>query len=60
MKFKIPGVPAGQYTATFDSIEETTHPEYGEGLIWKFLIHGGQYDGQYVQQVTGRTGRGRG
>ena len=53
MKLKIQGVPAGQYTAAFDAIEETNHPEYGEGLIWKFLIHGGQYDGQIAQRVTG-------
>ena len=53
MLLRVPGVPAGQYTATFSAIEKSKHVEYGEGLIWKFVIHGGQYDGQTAQRMTG-------
>lgn len=53
MKLKIQGVPAGQYTALFNGVEQTSHPEYGEGLIWRFVVSGGQFDGQIAQRVTG-------
>ncbi len=46
-------IPANQYLTEFVSVDETDHPEYGPGLIWNFMVVGGNYDGQLASRTTG-------
>lgn len=55
MKLKMQGLPLGSYTAEFNEIEQTNHPEYGDGLAWKFTVRGGQFNGQQASRITGTT-----
>ena len=48
-------VPVGQYSVEFLETEHMSHPEYGDGLAWRFIIVGGKYDGQIVSRATGDT-----
>lgn len=49
-------IPAGVYDAIFEGIEQTEHPEYGDGLCWSWTITRGQYKGQQVFRTTKTVG----
>jgi hypothetical protein len=44
-------LPPGMFPTVLKNFEETTHPEFGEGILIRFEITGGQHAGQ-VSGVT--------
>mgnify|MGYP001603931954 CR=1 FL=1 len=48
-------LPPGIYQAKLESITDTEepHPEYGMGLIWKFVVDSGSHLGEDVERLTG-------
>ena len=46
------GVPPGQYEGDFVGVTLTDHDQYGPGLIWRWLVAGGEFDGQEVTRTT--------
>lgn len=52
MTIKDPSVPAGVYVTEFDGVEETTHEQYGDGLLWKFDVVKGRFKGRTVFRTT--------
>jgi hypothetical protein len=56
MKLTCPGVPEGAYTLEFLGIEEQPENEergFAAGLCWRFVVVGGNFDGQVVTRITG-------
>jgi hypothetical protein len=45
-------VPVGKFRARFLEVEDTTHPEFGAGVAWKFKILDGPQKGQVTSRVT--------
>jgi hypothetical protein len=45
--------PVGLYRAEFVGVEKTDHPQYGEGVIFKFKVVAGEHAGK----VASRTGK---
>ena len=50
------GVPSGSYNATFAGIEPySEHSEqYGEGVLLKFKISGGEHDGEEASRICSK------
>lgn len=46
------GPPAGNYRATFEGVEQTTHEEYGDGLRWKWKVVDGPQAGVVATRTT--------
>jgi len=46
------GPPAGNYRATFEGVEQTTHEEYGDGLRWKWKVTDGPQSGVIATRTT--------
>ncbi|MFM9057536.1 MAG: hypothetical protein ACKOSQ_00140 [Planctomycetaceae bacterium] len=46
------GPPAGNYRATFEGVEQTTHEEYGAGLRWKWKVVDGPQAGVIASRTT--------
>lgn len=58
MKFRVKqsgGPPPGIYRATFQTVEDTEHPEFGAGLKFDFLIEEGDCAGQHATRITSCT-----
>ncbi len=55
MKLRLGGLLPGTYTCKFKSVEETTHPEYGDGLKWVFEVASGPQKGQFAMKTTSTT-----
>lgn len=58
MKFEMKSagsVPAGNYTAKFVGIDPyDEHSEYGEGVILRFEIVGGDHDGEVATRICSK------
>ncbi|MCG2685356.1 MAG: hypothetical protein L6306_17265 [Planctomycetales bacterium] len=46
------GPPPGIYRASFQTVEDTEHEEYGAGLKFDFLIEEGDCAGQHASRIT--------
>jgi hypothetical protein len=56
MEFEISagsGPPAGNYKATFQGVEQTTHESYGAGLRFSFVVSEGPQKGAVATRGTG-------
>lgn len=54
LKITNPGLPVGGYLCTFEGIDETEHPDYGEGFRWKFKCLKGEHAGRETSATTKR------
>jgi hypothetical protein len=45
--------PPGIYRAEFTGVEQTTHPQYGEGVVFQFRVLVGEHAGK----IASRTGK---
>jgi hypothetical protein len=52
MKIIDNSVPPGVYTCSFDGTEETTHEQYGDGLLWRFIVERGRFRDRMVTRTT--------
>ena len=46
------GPPPGNYKASFEGVEQTTHDEYGEGLRWNWKVVDGPQAGVIASRTT--------
>jgi hypothetical protein len=46
------GPPAGLYTARFQGVVKTEHPEYGPGARFDWKIVGGEHDGRIASRTA--------
>lgn len=46
------GPPVGNYRATFEGVEKTTHEEFGEGLRWSWKVIDGPQAGVIATRTT--------
>ncbi len=55
MKFTVSNqdAPAGVYQARFTGVDEGSHPEFGDNLLFKFSVVGGEHKGKQIARCTG-------
>jgi hypothetical protein len=51
-KIKNQSLPIGSYVCTFESVEETHHEKYGDGLKWTFTVCKGDQEGASCFRTT--------
>ena len=46
------GLPIGEYVCSFEGVEQSTHPEFGDGWRWEFVVAEGPLTGKSTYRTT--------